>query len=398
MAEPATKITKAAVDRLTPGDLVWDAEIRGFGVRCQRRDRVYMVKYRSQGRQRWFTIGKHGSPWTPELARREAKRILGLVAEGKDPADKKQKDRSAPTVDALADRFLEEHVEAKSKDRTSTEYKRLVERIVKPELGRLKVDEVRSSDIEKLHLKYRATPYQANRLVALLSKMFNWSGRRGERNPCVGIERFAEQKRRRYLSSAELARLGAALTRAEEEELTSPYVIAAIRLLVFTGARLTEILTRRWDHVDLERGFLNLADSKTGAKTIYLNVAAKRLLTTLPRLDGNPFVVPGERQGRHLVNLEKPWRKIRGLAHLPDVRLHDLRHSFASIGAGAGLGLPVIGTLLGHAQAATTARYAHLASDPLQQAADLIGKALEQAMHNGNGSPAPKSHDGVDGP
>ena len=170
MPEPATKITKAAVDRLATSEIIWDAEIRGFGVGCQGRDRVYMVKYRSQGRQRWHTIGKHGSSWTPEQARREAKRILGLVAEGLDPADKKQKDRSAPTVDALADRFLEEHVEAKSKDRTSTEYKRLVERIVKPELGRLKVDEVRSSDIERLHLKYRATPYQANRLVALLSK------------------------------------------------------------------------------------------------------------------------------------------------------------------------------------------------------------------------------------
>jgi integrase len=132
--------------------------------------------------------------------------------------------------------------------------------------------------------------------------------------------------------------------------------------------------------VDLERGFLNLPDSKTGAKTIYLNAAAKRLLATLPRLQDNPFVVPGERQGRHLVNLEKPWRKIREMAQIPDLRLHDLRHSFASVGAGAGLGLPVIGALLGHAQAATTARYAHLASDPLQQAADLIGDRLEAAM------------------
>jgi integrase len=382
MPEAATKITKAAVDRLAPGEIIWDVEIRGFGVRCQRRDRVYLVKYRSQARQRWYTIGKHGSPWTPELARREAKRILGLVADGKDPADKKQKDRSAPTLSALADRFLEEHVEAKSKDRTYIEYKRLIERVAKPELGRLKIDEVRASDIERLHLKFRATPNQANRLVALLSKMFNWSGRRGERNPCVGIERFTEQKRRRYLSSAELARLGGALAQAKEQRLTSPYVVAAIRLLVFTGARLTEILTLRWDHVDLERGILNLADSKTGAKTVYLNAASRNLLTTLPRLDGNPFVIPGERQGKHLVNLEKPWRKIRHLAQLLDVRLHDLRHSFASIGAGAGLGLPVIGALLGHAQAATTARYAHLASDPLQQAADLIGQALEQAMQN----------------
>src|SRR5215207_751323 len=132
MTERATKITKAAVDRLTPGTLIWDGDIRGFGVRCQRRDRVYILKYRSQARQHWYTIGKHGSPWTPELARREAKRILGLVAEGKDPADRKQKDRSASTISALADRFLEEHVEAKAKDRTYTKYKRLVERIVKP--------------------------------------------------------------------------------------------------------------------------------------------------------------------------------------------------------------------------------------------------------------------------
>src|SRR5215218_3239384 len=214
MPERRRKITKAAVDRLAPGEVAWDGEIKGFGVRCQRRDRVYVIKYRAQGRQRWYTIGKHGSPWTSELARREAKRILGLVAEGKDPADTKRKDRSAPTISLLADQFLAEHVEAKSKDRTHTEYKRLIERVVKPELRRLRVDEVRQSDIEKLHLKYRVTPYQANRLLALLSKMFNWSGRRGERNPCVGVERFPEQKRRRYLSSAELARLGGALARA----------------------------------------------------------------------------------------------------------------------------------------------------------------------------------------
>ena len=158
MFDRPRKITKSAVGALQPGDLAWDAEVKGFGVRCQRRDRVYMVKYRSQGRQRWYTIGKHGSPWTPELARREAKRILGLAADGKDPADKKQKDRSAATISALADRFLAEHEEAKAKDRTYTEDKRLVERIVKPELGRLKVEEVRSSDIERLHLKFRATP------------------------------------------------------------------------------------------------------------------------------------------------------------------------------------------------------------------------------------------------
>ena len=381
MSAPLRKITKTLVDALTPDELAWDAEVKGFGIRCQRRDRVYVLKYRVSGRQRWYTIGKHGSPWTPDTARREAKRILGLVAEGKDPADKKKTDRSAPTVAGLAERFLADHVAAKTKARTGIEYRRLVERIVMPELGRLKVDNVVSSDIERLHLQYRATPYQANRLLALLSKMFNWAGRRGDRNPCIGIQRFAEHKRRRYLSSAELTRLGTAVEQAEAERFTSPFVVAAIRLLIFTGARLSEILTLRWDQVDLERGWLNLADSKTGAKTVYLNAAARRLLSSLPHLADNPFVVPGERQGRHLVNLEKPWRRIRDLANLPDVRLHDLRHSFASVGAGAGFGLPIIGALLGHTQAATTQRYAHLAADPLQHAADLIGQRLEEAIH-----------------
>lgn len=381
MSAPLRKITKTLVDALTPDELAWDAEVKGFGIRCQRRDRVYVLKYRVSGRQRWYTIGKHGSPWTPDTARREAKRILGLVAEGRDPADKKKTDRSAPTVAGLAERFLADHVAAKTKARTGIEYRRLVERIVMPELGRLKVDNVVSSDIERLHLQYRATPYQANRLLALLSKMFNWAGRRGDRNPCIGIQRFAEHKRRRYLSSAELSRLGTALGQAEAERFTSPFVVAAIRLLIFTGARLSEILTLRWDQVDLERGWLNLADSKTGAKTVYLNAAARRLLSSLPHLADNPFVVPGERQGRHLVNLEKPWRRIRDLANLPDVRLHDLRHSFASVGAGAGFGLPIIGALLGHTQAATTQRYAHLAADPLQHAADLIGQRLEEAIH-----------------
>lgn len=380
MSPPLRKITKALVDALAPDELAWDAEVKGFGIRCQRRDRVYVLKYRASGRQRWYTIGKHGSPWTPDTARREAKRVLGLVAEGKDPADKKQVDRAAPTVAALAARFLTDHVEAKTKPRTGIEYRRVVDRIVVPELGRLKVDDVRSSDVERLHLQYRATPYQANRLLALLSKMFNWAGRRGDRNPCSGIQRFAEHKRRRYLSSAELNRLGAALGKAEAERFTSPFAVAAIRLLIFTGARLSEVLTLRWEHVDLERGWLNLPDSKTGAKTVYLNGAAQRLLSGLPRLAENPFVVPGKRQGRHLVNLEKPWLRIRNLAQLPDVRLHDLRHSFASVGAGAGFGLPIIGALLGHTQAATTQRYAHLAADPLQHAADLIGQRLEDAI------------------
>lgn len=428
MSDARKKITKTVVDKLQPSEIVWDADVRGFAVRCQRRDRVYVLKYRLNGRQRWYTIGKHGSPWTVERARNEARRILGHVAEGKDPASEKQSERDLPTVADLAALFLAEHVGTKSSKRTEAEYRRLVERFVKPELGRRKVDDVTSADIRKLHFKLRSTPYQANRVLALLSKLFSWSGRRGERNPCIGIERYAEQKRRRYLSQAELARLGAALHDAEgtwasaeslraeidadrkaltvarrgnDEEaarklvqgiterqralrgldgLVSAHAIAAVRLLIFTGARLNEVLTLEWAHVDLDRSCLNLPQSKTGPKAIHLNPPALAVLAQQPRLAGNPYVIPGERAGRHLVNLEKPWRRIREAAGLPDVRLHDLRHSFASVGAGAGLGLPIIGALLGHTQAATTARYAHLADDPLRQANDLIGARLAAAM------------------
>lgn len=428
MNDGRKKITKTVVDRLEPSETVWDADVRGFAVRCQRRDRVFVLKYRLNGRQRWYTIGKHGSPWTVERARNEARRILGAVAEGQDPATQKQSERDLPTVAELADLFLAEHVATKSSERTKAEYRRLVERFIKPELGRRKVDDVTAADVRKLHFNMRATPYQANRILALLSKLFGWSGRRGDRNPCIGIERYVERKRRRYLSQAELARLGVALNdadalwskaqdihaelavarqaldaarRGNDREgarrlsgeiadarhalkalgpLVSAYVIAAVRLLIFTGARLNEILTLEWAHVDLERAALNLPVSKTGAKSIHLNPPALAVLASLQRISDNPYVIPGERRGCHMVNLQKPWRRIRTAADLPDVRLHDLRHSFASMGAGAGLGLPIIGALLGHTQAATTARYAHLADDPLKQANDLIGNRLAAAM------------------
>ena len=264
---PPSRITKSVVESLKPKQMVWDAEVRGFGARCQKRDRVYVLKYRASGQQRWFTIGKHGAPWTAEQARREAKRLLGLVAAGQDPGKGKAQSRSAQTMAELCDQFVDEHVSAKSKSRTAAEYRRLIERIIKPELGRRKVPEITHQEVRKLHVKHRATPYQANRTVALCSKMFSWSGRRGEANPCTGIERFAEHKRRRYLSASELKRLGEALRLAEERNLVSPFALGAIRLLLFTGARLSEVLTMRWEHVDRERSSLQLPDSKTGAKS-----------------------------------------------------------------------------------------------------------------------------------
>ena len=181
-------------------------------------------------------------------------------------------------------------------------------------------------------------------------------------------------------SGAELSRLGEALREDDEQQVLTPYAIAAIRLLLLTGARKSEILSLRWDYVDPENRLLRLPRSKTGLKSIYLTTAAAEILQSLPRVQGNPFVIVGEKPGAHLVNLQKPWDRIRARAGLEDVRLHDLRHSYASVGATSGLSLLFVGKLLGHTQASTTQRYAHLAEDPVRQAGEQISEAIAAAL------------------
>jgi integrase len=275
-------------------------------------------------------------------------------------------------------------VQAKRKPSTAREYRRLLNKVILPSLGNRRATEVERSDIAQLHHKMGKTPYQANRVLALLSKLFNWAELHGYRpdgsNPCRHVERYREKKRERFLSDAELAKLGEVLLITELEHSSSPFVIAAVRLLLFTGARLGEILGLRWDDVDFERAILRLSDSKTGPKVLYLNAPTLEVLSTIPRIEGNPFVICGERKGAHLVNLEKPWRRIRAAANLENVRIHDLRHSFASVGAAGGLSLPMIGKLLGHTQAATTERYAHLAADPVRAANEAIGRHIAAVM------------------
>jgi integrase len=389
------KITKRSVDalNLTAGGaeaVLWDIELKGFGVRLQRGGaKSYVLHYRvGTGRGaplRKLTIGRHGSPWAPKQARAEAKRLLGLVAQGKDPAGAKAEAKAAPTVAELAARFLAEHAEAKRKASTAREYRRLLEHVVLPAIGKRKVADVTRRDVERLHQTRRETPTEANRSVACLSAMFNIAERWGLRpdgsNPCRHVEKFPERRRERFLSAEEQARLGDALAAFNG----SPYAVAAVKLLVFTGARLGEVLGLKWEWVDFERGEARLPDSKTGAKTFHLPPPALAVLAELPRLDGNPHVVAGAKKGAALVNLEKPWRAIRAMAVLDDVRLHDLRHAFASVAASSGMGLPIIGKMLGHTQAATTARYAHLASDPVKAAAAAVAGKIAAAMAGGSG-------------
>lgn len=385
------KITKRLVEGLKPevrDVFAWDDEMRGFGVRVKPSGvRSYLVQYRNvHGRSKRLTIGAHGR-LTAEEARREARSILAEVDKGHDPAETRALARVAPTMADLCDRYLADHADARKKATSADEDRRLIERFIRPQLGKRQVADITRADVGKLHQGLRETPYQANRVLALVSKMMNlaekWGLRPDGSNPCRHVEKFKEAKRERYLSADELARLGDVLAEGERTATERPSVIAAIRLLVLTGCRVSEILTLQWRHVDVGSACLQLPDSKTGAKTVHLNAPALAVLAAIEREEGSPWVILGAKRGSHLVNLEKPWRCIRTRAGIEDVRLHDLRHSFASVAVGLGEGLPMIGKLLGHTQTQTTARYAHLAADPVKAATERVGAALAGMMTGG---------------
>lgn len=325
----------------------------------------------------------HGPP--PRLGP-QLRVSAGQVAAGRDPTTERNKGKG-PTLAHVFDQFMAQHVRTKLKPSTVYYYKLLADTHILPRLARRPFAEMQRQDIARFHHELSDTPYVGNRTLAVLSKLFNWGEKHGLRpdgsNPCRHVQKYPEGRRERFLSQAELGRLGDALREAEQEKSCSPWIIAAIRLLAFTGARRNEILTLRWEHVSEEHESLLLPDSKTGRKGIHLNAPAMAVLHAIPRLECNPYVICGERPGRHLVNLEKPWRRIRAAAKLDDVRLHDLRHSFASVAASGGQSLVIIGKMLGHSQPATTARYAHLADDPVKAASDAVGRHIASAMERG---------------
>lgn len=365
---------------------VWDVDLPGFGARVSAAQATFVVKYRIGGgrtaRQRKFKLGRFG-PLNSVQARSLAKSVLRRVARGEDPAGERDQLRNDPLVSELLDRFLQHHAEAKRRPRTAAEYRRLVERIIRPELGRLRISSLASADVSRLHQDLSSTPYQANRVLAVVSKFANWAEANGYRpkfsNPARGIEKYGERGRERYLSAGEIERLGKTLAGSQEW----PTAVAAIRLLIFTGARHTEITTLRWDQVDMERGIARLGEAKSGARNIQLPAPALRVLADLPRLENNPFVIWGRRKGGHLVGLQTVWERIRAEAGLPDVRIHDLRHTVGSIGVQGGASLRLIGAVLGHKSVLTSGRYAHMADDPAMALAEKVSGQIDALMRKG---------------
>jgi len=310
------RITKRSVDALAcpPGkdrEFLWDDAVSGFGVAFPSGKKVYVAQYRHGGRSRRATIGEHGR-LTPDEARSEAKQLLGIVEAGSDPIAERRAAREVRTFKAVAD-FLSLHAATKRKARTVAEYRRILQAHILPVIGSKRIVDVLRADVARLHAGLVRTPYEANRTLAVMSAVWNWAARRDEvaaaGNPAKAIERYPGQGRERFLTSEEFARLGDALRLAGTTGLPwqvdetkpaarhapkaghrlrtlDPFAVAAIRLLILTGARLREILHARWEHVDIERGVIFLPDSKTGKKPVYLSAAAQSVLASLPCVSG----------------------------------------------------------------------------------------------------------------
>lgn len=383
---------------------VWDAgegACPGLYARHQGGRWRFVLKYRLGGKVRHHRVAEDGAAvppdacarlgltdgatWTPEAARKEAERVRGRLRAGENP----DADRRIPTFEAFAVRYMAEHAVPFKRPRSVEEDRGLLTRHLLPAFGALRLDRIDRAAVTRFALERKATPTTANRALALLSHIFTMAGKWGvlpEGNPVRGVPRYREARRERFLSADELARLGAALAELESEGTVSPFALAAVRFLLFTGARPAEALSMTWGMVDFEARVVRLPESKTGQKALVLSAPAAELLAELPRTEGEARVFPprqAERMGRRVAeaDLESAWRRIRARAGLEDVRLYDAcRHGFASLAVAGGASLFLVGKLLGHAKATTTERYAHLADDPQRAVAEAVGGRIAAAL------------------
>ncbi len=382
------KLTKRTVEALpieAKDYFVWDDEVAGFGVRVMPSGaKTYQAQYRKGGRTRRVSLGRHGT-LTADEARKRARVLLGRVAGGENPAEEIALHRRAPTIAALCERFFETHVLQQCKPTTQREYRRSLDLFIKPAIGSFKLVDVEQRDIAELHHSMRDKPYQANRTLGVLSKMFNlaevWGLRPNGSNPCRRVSKYPEEERERFLSESELTHLGQVISEMEAEGGKGgldPFQAAAYRLLILTGCRLSEIQALKWEY--LTPAMIKLPDSKTGARRIPLPPAARAVLDALPRDPENPYVIRGHVPGHHITDLQRPWRRVRARAGLSDVRIHDLRHTYASSAVARGVSIQMVGKLLGHSKIQSTMRYAHLDDNSVRQAAEQVSDGLADAL------------------
>lgn len=377
------KLTKRFVESIPPHEkdelLLWDSELKGFGIRVfPTGRRTYFVQYRNQfGSTRRKKIGVHGHI-TADQAREEAKRLLGDVAKGKDPSQDHQNEKIKPTFEKLAAEYLEYCIKENKAAKSLKEEKRMLNTILLKRFGFKKLDEITTYEIQQLHHERRDTLYVANRLRSLLHGMFNlaikWKWM--TTNPVAGVSKYTEQKRNRWLNDEEVQRLFAVL-----ETYHNQNVANIVRLLILTGARYTEVVSATWDQFDLEKGTWTKPDLSTKQRKMHhipISLQVIEILKAMKVKAESHFLFPGKVPGQPIKEIKKAWHTIRKAAGFPEVRIHDLRHTHASHLVSSGLSLSIVGKLLGHTQASTTQRYAHLADAPLRQAAEFFGNKVEK--------------------
>ena len=361
--------------------MFWDSALTGFGVRVYPSGRkIYIAQGRGPGGTKRVTLGRHGAVTAGE-ARRRAAAVLDRIRAGEEPGlPRAARNVGGPTVADLAERYFREHVAVRCKPGTVRLYRHVVDRHILPALGHLPVAALGREPVAELHYRLRKTPAAANQAVGALSRMLNraeaWGMAPPGGNPCRFVTHYRTRRRERFLTEAEFRRLGRTLDGMEAEGRLPAHVAGAIRLLMLTGCRSGEILNLRWEDVRLEEKEIRLRDSKTGPRAVSLSPGAARVLAGLPRRPGNPWVVPGRKPDAPLGQLTNHWYAVRGRAGLEDVRIHDLRHSFASRALALGEDLTMIGKLLGHSKIQTTARYAHLAREGVGEAAARVAASI----------------------
>ena len=377
------KLTKRFVESIKPHDkdelLIWDSELKGFGVRIfPTGRRTYFVQYRNQFRStRRKKIGVHGII-TVDQAREEAKKLLGDVAKGEDPSQDFQKAKLKPSFEDLASEYMEMHAKSNKRPKSFREDEKMLNNILLKRLGGKKVEEITTYDIQQLHHELRETSYMANRVRALLHKMFNlaieWNW--ATVNPVSAIKKYQEYKRERWLNDQELQSLHDVLDHYHNQSVAN-----AVRLLVLTGARKNELLSATWNQFNLEKGVWTKPAHSTKQKKMEhlpLSTQVISLLKKMASTATTSYLFPGKIPEKPIQDIKKAWKTITTQAGLSKVRIHDLRHTHASHLVSSGLSLSIVGKLLGHTQASTTQRYAHLADEPLRQAAELFGSKMEK--------------------